>query len=119
MHFGNVPVFSSPLHTIGQLLPPDRPDIAFAGRSNGASRALINRLVNCTGLATPAANRQDPEPQLLSPRRILYLVDLARLRLCLGVAADPPRLGELISRYVETWPCLACVVVIMDLASAS
>ena len=49
MNYGNVSFLLS-AYTIGQLPPPDRPDIAFAGRSNVGKSSLINRLVNRTSL---------------------------------------------------------------------
>ena len=76
MHFGNVSFLLS-AHTIGQLPPPDRPDIAFAGRSNVGKSSLINRLVNRTSLVKTSGKpgkTQSLNYFLLD--EALYLVDL-------------------------------------------
>ena len=114
MHFGNVSFLLS-AHTIGQLPPPDRPDIAFAGRSNVGKSSLINRLVNRTSLVKTSGKpgkTQSLNYFLLD--EALYLVDLPGYGFA-RVSQETRRSWQgLISQYVETRPSLACVVVILD-----
>ena len=115
MHFGNVRFLLS-AHTIGQLPPPDRPDIAFAGRSNLSKSSLINRPVNRTGLVkTSGKPGKTQSLNYFLVDEALYLVDLPGYGFARVSQQTRRAWGELISRYVETRPSLACVVVIMDL----
>ena len=115
MHFGNVSFLLS-AHTIGQLPPPDRPDIAFAGRSNVGKSSLINRLVNRTSLVkTSGKPGKTQSLNYFLVDEALYLVDLPGYGFA-RVSQETRRSWQgLISQYVETRPSLACVVVIMDL----
>ena len=115
MNYGNVSFLLS-AYTIGQLPPPDRPDIAFAGRSNVGKSSLINRLVNRTSLVKTSGKpgkTQSLNYFLLD--EALYLVDLPGYGFA-RVSQETRRSWQgLISQYVETRPSLACVVVIIDL----
>ena len=115
MNYGNVSFLLS-AYTIGQLPPPDRPDIAFAGRSNVGKSSLINRLVNRTSLVKTSGKpgkTQSLTYFLLD--EALYLVDLPGYGFA-RVSQETRRSWQgLISQYVETRPSLACVVVIIDL----
>ena len=113
MHFGNVRFLLS-AHTIGQLPPPDRPDIAFAGRSNVGKSSLINRLVNRTGLVkTSGKPGKTQSLNYFLVDEALYLVDLPGYGFARVSQQTRRAWGELISRSVETRPSLACVVVII------
>lgn len=115
MNYGNVSFLLS-AYTIGQLPPPDQPDIAFAGRSNVGKSSLINRLVNRTSLVKTSGKpgkTQSLNYFLLD--EALYLVDLPGYGFA-RVSQETRRSWQgLISQYVETRPSLACVVVIIDL----
>ena len=115
MNYGNVSFLLS-AYTIGQLPPPDRPDIAFAGRSNVGKSSLINRLVNRTSLVKTSGKpgkTQSLNYFLLD--EALYLVDLPGYGFA-RVSQETRRSWQgLISQYVQTRPSLACVVVIIDL----
>lgn len=96
--------------------PSDRPEIAFAGRSNVGKSTLINVLANRKGVA-----RTGSKPGLtrtlnffLLDRRV-YLVDLPGY----GYARVPVRLkrewGELVETYLRARSNLKAVVVIVDI----
>ncbi|MGD8230092.1 MAG: ribosome biogenesis GTP-binding protein YihA/YsxC [Desulfobacteraceae bacterium] len=96
--------------------PPDRPEIAFAGRSNVGKSSLINVLVRRKGLArtsskpgrTQAINFFDLEGKL-------YFVDLPGY----GFARVPLHVkkswGGMVETYLEKRNNLRAVVVILDI----
>ncbi|MBW2066347.1 MAG: YihA family ribosome biogenesis GTP-binding protein [Deltaproteobacteria bacterium] len=99
-----------------QYPPPDRPEIAFAGRSNVGKSTLINVLANRKGIA-----RTSSKPGLtrtinffLLEKRI-YFVDLPGY----GYARVPLSVrrawGDLVENYLRVRSNLKAVVVIMDI----
>lgn len=96
--------------------PPDRPEIAFAGRSNVGKSSLINVLVNRRGLARTSAS--PGRTQALNFFRLddtFYLVDLPGY----GFAKVPLSVKQSWRRMVEEYLLnranLAAVVVILDI----
>ena len=99
-----------------QLPESDRPELSFSGRSNVGKSSLINRLVNRTGLVkTSGKPGKTQSLNYFLVDEALYLVDLPGYGFARVSQQTRRAWGELISRYVETRPSLACVVVIMDL----
>jgi GTP-binding protein len=96
--------------------PPDRPEVAFAGRSNVGKSSLINTLANRRKLArtsgTPGRTRLI---NFFAVGEALYLVDLPGY----GFARVPAPVREswvrLVETYLETRPNLSAVVVIIDI----
>ncbi len=97
------------------LLPPGRPEIAFAGRSNVGKSSAINALTGRRGLA-----RTSKTPGRTQTINLFDLGDSARL-------ADLPGYGfarvskamreqwaQLVEAYLRERPSLAAVVVVMD-----
>jgi len=99
-----------------QYPPFDKPEIAFAGRSNVGKSSLINVLVNRKGLArissTPGRTQSI---NFFSWNDRLYLVDLPGY----GFARVPPQVkkswGEMVETYLRKRSNLKAVVVILDI----
>jgi len=99
-----------------QFPPADRPEVAFAGRSNVGKSSLINRLVNSRKLArtssTPGRTRSI---NFFSVGKALYLTDLPGY----GYAGVPLNVRrdwkKLVEAYLKKRTNLKAVVVIMDI----
>ncbi len=99
-----------------QFPEPDRPEVAFAGRSNVGKSSLINTLVGRKRLArtssTPGRTRSI---NFFSVGDSLYLVDLPGY----GFARVPMKVREswrqLVEAYLRTRANLKAVVLIMDI----
>jgi GTP-binding protein len=99
-----------------QFPPPDRPEIAFAGRSNVGKSSLINTLANRKHLAkigaTPGKTRS-VNFFLVNGR--FYLVDLPGYGFA-RVSADIRQSWQrLVESYLKGRPTLKAVVLIMDI----
>ncbi len=113
--FGTVE-FALGAYALGQLPPPDLPEIAFAGRSNVGKSSLINRLVNRRHLVKVSSQPGKTRGlNFFMVGNALYLVDLPGY----GYAKVPMAVREswrgLISEYLETRKNLCGVVVILDI----
>lgn len=100
----------------GQYPPPDRPEVAFAGRSNVGKSSLINVLVNRKKLArTSATPGRTQSINFFRFGESLYLVDLPGY----GFAKVPVKVKkswqEMIETYLKTRDTLKAVVVILDI----
>ena len=97
-----------------QLPAPDRPELAFAGRSNAGKSRALNALCGQRQLAR--VSKTPGRTQLLNFFELAHgrLVDLPGY----GFAQAPKTLrdawGELIEGYLDTRECLRGLVVIMD-----
>ena len=94
----------------------DRPEIAFAGKSNVGKSSLINTLVNRKKLArTSSTPGRTQSINFFRFGKTLYLVDLPGY----GFARVPTRVKESWREMVETYlirrPTLKAVVVILDI----
>jgi GTP-binding protein len=94
---------------------PDRPEIAFAGRSNVGKSSLINILCNRKKLAkTSSKPGRTQSINFFQMGSLLYLVDLPGY----GYARVPVKVKESWKRMVETYlrkrTNLKAVVVILD-----
>ena len=99
-----------------QFPPPDRPEIAFAGRSNVGKSSLINRLVNSPKLArTSSRPGRTQAINFFNVGKELCLTDLPGY----GYAAAPLRLRRnwkvLVETYLKKRYTLRAVVVIIDI----
>ncbi len=99
-----------------QYPPPDRPEIAFAGKSNVGKSSLINVLVNRKGLArTSSTPGRTQSINFFTMGESLYLVDLPGY----GFARVPVNVKKSWQGMVETYLSersnLKAVVVILDI----
>lgn len=96
--------------------PPDRPEIAFAGRSNVGKSSLINVLVNRKKMAkTSSRPGRTQAINFFTADNRLYLVDLPGY----GFARVPLQVkktwGEMVETYLRRRTNLKAVVVILDI----
>ncbi len=99
-----------------QYPPPDRPEVAFAGRSNVGKSSLINVLVNRKSLArTSSQPGRTQSINYFRAGKSLYLVDLPGY----GFARVPIKIKKSWQNMVETYlqkrSNLKAVVVILDI----
>jgi GTP-binding protein len=96
--------------------PPDRPEVAFAGKSNVGKSSLLNAIVNRRKLARTSST--PGRTQAINFFRFgtsLYLVDLPGY----GFARVPMNVkkswGQMVEDYLRTRETLKAVVVILDI----
>ena len=99
-----------------QYPPPDKPEVAFAGRSNVGKSSLINRLVNRRKLArTSSTPGRTQSINFFIMEDRLYLVDLPGY----GFARVPVKVkkswGRMVETYLRSRSNLESVIVIMDI----
>lgn len=95
--------------------PPDKPEVAFAGRSNVGKSSLINVLVNRRGLArTSSRPGRTQALNFFLVNRRLYMVDLPGY----GYARVPAKVkaswGPMVETYLSSRANLKAVVTILD-----
>ncbi len=99
-----------------QYLPPDRPEIAFAGRSNVGKSSLLNVIINRKSLArTSSTPGRTQSINYFRVGQSLYLVDLPGY----GFARVPINIKKswqkMVETYLSTRENLKAVVVIIDI----
>ena len=96
--------------------PPERPEVAFAGKSNVGKSSLLNTLVNRRKLArTSSTPGRTQAINFFRFGKTLYLVDLPGY----GFARVPVKVkkswGLMVEDYLRTRETLKAVVVILDI----
>ena len=96
--------------------PPDRPEIAFAGKSNVGKSSLINVLVNNKKMArTSSTPGRTQAINFFEMGARMYLVDLPGY----GFARVPPKVkkswGKMVESYLRNRNNLKALVVILDI----
>ncbi|OIP29733.1 MAG: YihA family ribosome biogenesis GTP-binding protein [Deltaproteobacteria bacterium CG2_30_63_29] len=94
---------------------PDRPEVAFAGRSNVGKSSLLNALLNRRNIAR--VSRTPGRTQLINFFDIngtLYLVDLPGYGYAKVPVAVQRQWGPMMERYVRSRETLAAMVVLLD-----
>jgi len=99
-----------------QFPPPDRPEVAFAGRSNVGKSSLINRLMERKNLAKISSQPGKTKSiNFFSVENSFYLADLPGY----GYAAVSRTIRQgwkhLVEAYLTRRPNLKAVVVIIDI----
>ena len=100
----------------GQYPPPEKPEVAFAGRSNVGKSSLLNVLVNRRKLArTSSTPGRTQAINFFCVNDCLYLVDLPGY----GYARVPLKVkrawGEMVETYLRSRSNLKAVVLILDI----
>jgi len=97
------------------LLPPDRPEIAFVGRSNVGKSSAINALCARRALArtskTPGRTQTINFYELAADARLADLPGYGFARVSKAMRAQ---WANLVKAYLEDRPSLAAVVLVMD-----
>lgn len=98
------------------LPPPDRPEIAFAGRSNVGKSSLINVLVNRKKMArTSSTPGRTQAINYFAVDDKLYLVDLPGYGFAKVPLSVRKAWGTMVESYLQRRPNLKGVVVILDI----
>ena len=99
---------------LDRLPPPDRPEVAFAGRSNAGKSSALNRI--CAQKALARVSKTPGRTQLLNFFEVNdgRLVDLPGY----GFAQVPGKVrrdwGALVTGYIQSRECLRGLVLVMD-----
>lgn len=100
----------------GQYPPADRPEVAFAGRSNVGKSSLINVLVNRKKLArTSATPGRTQSINFYYAGQSLYLVDLPGYGFARAPVAAKQSWRQMVESYLKGRETLKAVVVILDI----
>jgi len=96
--------------------PPDRPEVAFAGRSNVGKSSLINTLVHRKGLAkTSATPGRTQALNFFSVADRFYLVDLPGYGYAVASREAKKSWQRMMEIYLSRRDNLKAVVVILDI----
>ena len=102
--------------TLGQLIRPEAPQIALAGRSNVGKSSLVNALAGRKSLAkvsaTPGKTRSVNYYRLDGTDA--YLVDLPGYGYAQCSQAERNKWAELLRHYLEKTPGLRALVLLLD-----
>lgn len=94
----------------------DKPEIAFAGKSNVGKSSLINGLMNCKSLARISS--QPGKTQTINYYNInnrMYLVDLPGYGYAKVSVAEKEKWGKMIENYLHTSQQLKAVFLLIDI----
>lgn len=101
--------------TIQQCPPTDRPEIAFAGRSNVGKSSLINMLLNRKSLAkTSSTPGKTQEINHFDINQQWYLVDLPGYGYAKTSKSQRKKLDEMIRNYLLHRENMYCVMLLID-----
>lgn len=115
MHSFRHAVFHASAAKIGDLPPPDRPEVAFAGRSNAGKSSVINALAQRTRLAF--VSRTPGRTQMINFFKLTeagYLVDLPGYGYAEVPRAVVDHWQSLLEYYLLQRTTLVGLVLIMD-----
>jgi GTP-binding protein len=96
--------------------PPDKPEVAFAGRSNVGKSSLLNALVNRKALArTSSTPGRTQSINFFSVGNRLYFVDLPGYGYARVSRETQRSWGKMVESYLRKRSNLNAVVVILDI----
>jgi GTP-binding protein len=100
----------------GQYPPPDRPEVAFAGRSNVGKSSLLNVLVNRKGLArTSSRPGRTQAINFFTVGERIRFVDLPGYGYARVSREVQKTWGKMVEDYLRKRSSLKAVVVILDI----
>ncbi len=103
-------------HALSQLPEADRPEFAFAGRSNVGKSSLLNRLIGRKNFVKVSGRPGKTQGiNFFDVDGGTYMVDLPGYGYAKVSKSMQNQWQKLIPRYLQSRPNLCCVVVIMDL----
>lgn len=108
--------FVKSAYTESHYPPPDRPEVAFAGRSNVGKSSLINVLVSRKSLAkTSATPGRTQALNFFSVADLFYMVDLPGYGYAVASREKKKSWQRMIEIYLSHRGNLKAVVVILDI----
>ena len=99
----------------GHYPPPDRPEIAFAGRSNVGKSSLINVLTNRKKLARTSSTPGRTQAINFFDVDQIYLVDLPGYGFAKVPRSVKKTWGKMVEEYLKNRINLKVVIVILDI----
>lgn len=97
----------------------DKPEVAFAGKSNVGKSSLINALMNRKSYARISATPGKTQTiNFYNINEELYLVDLPGYGYAKVSEAEKERWGKMIERYLNNSPQLKAVFLLIDIRHA-
>ena len=99
-----------------KLPDTNRPEVAFAGKSNVGKSSLINGLMNRKSLARTSA--QPGKTQTINFYNIneaMYLVDLPGYGYAKVSQSEKEKWGKMIERYLKKSKMLKCIFLLIDI----
>ena len=97
----------------------DKPEVAFAGKSNVGKSSLINALMNRKSYARISATPGKTQTiNFYNINEELYLVDLPGYGYAKVSEAEKERWGKMIERYLNNSPQLKAVFLLIDISHA-
>ena len=97
----------------------DKPEIAFAGRSNVGKSSLINSLLNRKNLArTSSSPGKTVTINFYEINNEFYLVDLPGYGYAKASEAERIKWGKMIEKYLKKRDTLAAIVLLIDVRHA-
>lgn len=102
---------------VTSILPEnDRPEIAFAGKSNVGKSSLINALMNRKSLARTSSQPGKTQTiNFYNVNEVMYLVDLPGYGYAKVSQAEKEKWGKLIERYLHGSQMLKAVFLLIDI----
>jgi len=103
-------------HALNQVPAADRPEFAFAGRSNVGKSSLLNRLFGRKNFVKVSGRPGKTQGlNFFDVDQAAYMVDLPGYGYARVSKSMQNQWQKLIPRYLQSRTTLCCVVVIMDL----
>ena len=94
----------------------ERPEVAFAGKSNVGKSSLINAMVNRKGLARSSQNPGKTRTiNFYDVEHIYYFVDLPGYGYAKVTKSESAKWGRMVEGYLKNRPSLLAVILLLDI----